>query len=187
MRSLALLKSFQNHFRMISKCFWCARLHSISLSNRPQYACRKAANLPVPPCVEDVAVALNRGAAQQMRTEWEGTGDGEKVASPDGVAAGHERLRLAIGRMMGESTDARHVLLANQPPCTTTVGLIAERLQRPDGRLHMYSAHDWTVAPLLLCVARHDDPELSMWAPFCSNISFELWSEVRVCTADRTS
>ena len=53
---------------------------------------------------------------------------------------------------------------------------IAETLERPDGTLHLYSGHDWTVSPLLMCVAKHDEPMLDGWPPFCANIAFELWS-----------
>jgi len=66
-----------------------------------------------------------------------------------------EAVRLSIGRMM------RH---------------IADTIERPDGKLHLYSGHDWTVSPLLLCVAHHDDPAFHSWPPFCSNIAFEVWS-----------
>ena len=38
------------------------------------------------------------------------------------------------------------------------------------------SGHDWSVTPLLMCLVARDDPNLSHWPPFCSNIVFELWS-----------
>jgi len=49
-------------------------------------------------------------------------------------------------------------------------------LERPDGKLHLYSGHDWTVTPLLMTVSQPDDPRLRAWAPFCASIAFELWS-----------
>ena len=56
---------------------------------------------------------------------------------------------------------------------------IVDTLDSPDGCLHLYSGHDWTVSPLLISITRPDDPVLAQWPPFCSNIAFELWSTCR--------
>ena len=56
------------------------------------------------------------------------------------------------------------------------IGRILDTLGRPDGALHLYSGHDWTVTPLLMAVCRDDEPRLSRWPGFCTSIAFELWS-----------
>ena len=73
-----------------------------------------------------------------------------------GVVGEQEALRLSIGRMMT---------------------VIMDTIEKPDGKIHLYSGHDWTVTPLLLTACRLDEPLTKLWPPFCSNISFELWSE----------
>lgn len=79
-----------------------------------------------------------------------------KTFTGDGVVGADEALRLSIGRM---------------------VAVIIDTMEKPDGKLHLYSGHDWTVTPLLLTSCRHDDPSTHLWPPFCSNISFETWSD----------
>ena len=67
-----------------------------------------------------------------------------------------EALRLGIGRMVAH---------------------IVETLERPDGpKLHLYSGHDWTVGPLLMCLCRRAEPLLRTWPPFCAELAVELWS-----------
>lgn len=72
------------------------------------------------------------------------------------VVGQQEALRLGIGRM---------------------VNVIMDTMDKPDGKLYLYSGHDWTVTPLLLTSCRNGIPETLSWPPFCSNISFELWSD----------
>ena len=119
---------------------------------RDHLACRRAEGKPVPAHVAAAADGLSGGAMRQMQRMF----DGGSPFTPDPQATRTEALRLAIGRML------THVL---------------DVLGRPDGALHLYSAHDWTVSPLLMAVAREDDPLLASWPPFCSEISFELWTE----------
>ena len=63
-----------------------------------------------------------------------------------------------------------------QSEALTHLAQIVDTMGRADGKLHLYAGHDWTVHPLLMCVARRDDPALHLWPPFCSHLSFELWS-----------
>ena len=79
-----------------------------------------------------------------------------KTFTGEGVVGEGEALRLSIGRM---------------------VAVILDTMEKPDGKLHLYSGHDWTVTPLLLTACRFDEPETHLWPPFCSNISFETWSD----------
>ena len=81
------------------------------------------------------------------------SGGAEFTGDPEATAT--EALRLSIGRMWS------HILAT---------------LAAPDGALHLYSGHDWTLTPLLMCITRHDDPMLQRWPPFCSELSVELWS-----------
>ena len=121
------------------------------ITYRDWYACMRAGGKPIPAAVEAVAAALDHATAGQMHDIFEG--GARYTDAPEATRV--EAVRLAIGRMM------RHVV---------------DTLERPDGVLHLYSGHDWTVTPLLLCVARADEPQLRSWPPFCSNIAFELWS-----------
>lgn len=121
------------------------------IAYRDWYACRKACGKPLPHHVEEVATELDAASARNMHAIFEGGAPFTPL--PD--ATRREAVRLAIGRMLG---------------------MIVERLERPDGVLHLYSGHDWTVTPLLMAVCRPDEPALSAWPPFCSSISFELWS-----------
>ena len=75
--------------------------------------------------------------------------------TPEPEATRTEALRLVIGRLWT---------------------LIVEKLGKPDGSLHLYSGHDWSVSPLLMCIVGRTSPLLHSWPPFCSNIAFELWS-----------
>jgi hypothetical protein len=118
---------------------------------RDWYACRRASGKFVPPHVEEVAAKLDMETARTMHAIFEG--GAVFTRSPESTR--REALRLGIGRMLN---------------------LIMERLERPDGKLHLYSGHDWTVTPLLMAVCKRDEPQLDVWAPFCSSISFELWS-----------
>eukprot|EP00327_Prymnesium_parvum_P005303 CAMPEP_0182814776 /NCGR_PEP_ID=MMETSP0006_2-20121128/10037_1 /TAXON_ID=97485 /ORGANISM="Prymnesium parvum, Strain Texoma1" /LENGTH=537 /DNA_ID=CAMNT_0024940929 /DNA_START=82 /DNA_END=1696 /DNA_ORIENTATION=+ len=111
----------------------------------------RAAGKPVPDGVQREAAALDRASARQMHAIFEGGA----AFTPAPEKTRHEALRLAIGRMLAH---------------------IVDKLDRPDGVLHLYSGHDWTVTPLLMCVAKRDEPALQLWPPFCSNIAFELWS-----------
>lgn len=54
---------------------------------------------------------------------------------------------------------------------------ILHTMERPDGALHLYSAHDTTLAPLLMCVMPEEEFKQQSWPGFCSNLTFELWSE----------
>ena len=118
---------------------------------RDWYACRRASSKLVPPHVEEVAAELDSAAARNMHAIFEGGAPHTRQAE----STREEALRLGIGRMLN---------------------LIVERLERPDGRLYLYSGHDWTCTPLLMAVARRDEPLLDEWPPFCSSIAFELWS-----------
>ena len=86
------------------------------------------------------------------------------------------------------------VVEACRSTVTTAVGrhlaFIVDTLERPDGKLHLHSGHDWTVGPLKLAVGPWADQillngpgqqagfihEAERWPAFCSNIAFELWS-----------
>lgn len=118
---------------------------------RDWWACLRAAGKPVPEVVEQLAPALDHVTARQMHCIFEAGAE----FSPDGESTSVEAVRLAIGRMLKQVVDT---------------------LERPDGCMHLYSGHDWTVTPLLLSVAKQDEPGLRSWPPFCSNIAFELWS-----------
>ncbi len=121
---------------------------------RDQLACRAAEGKRVPPHVEREAAALDSAATLQMHHMF----TGGAAFEADEAAAEKEALRLWIGRMWGEM-----VKTAQAAP--------------DDGRrLHLYSAHDWTVSPLLLCVCQKGDPLLETWPPFCSNLCVELWA-----------
>ena len=108
----------------------------------------------MPPHVEREAAALDSAATLQMHHMF----TGGAAFEADEAAAETEALRLWIGRMWGEM-----VKTAQAAP--------------DDGRrLHLYSAHDGTVSPLLLCVCQKGDPLLETWPPFCSNLCVELWA-----------
>ena len=93
---------------------------------RDQLACRAAEGKRVPPHVEREAAALDSAATLQMHHMF----TGGAAFEADEAAAETEALRLWIGRMWGEM-----VKTAQAAP--------------DDGRrLHLYSAHDWTVSPL---------------------------------------
>ena len=79
-----------------------------------------------------------------------------QIFTGEGILGQTETLRMSIGRMLT---------------------VIMDTIEKPDGKIHLYSGHDWTVTPLLLTVCRLNAPETKMWPPFCSNISFELWSD----------
>jgi len=121
------------------------------ITYRDWFACRRAADKPIPEEVAAIAAELDAATAKQMRHIFEGGAE----FTQDPVGTRTEALRLAIGRFWSHIVDG---------------------LSRPDGGLHLYSGHDWTVSPLLLCITRHDDPLHEQWPPFCSNIAFELWS-----------
>ena len=118
---------------------------------RDWYSTRRAAGKPIPTAVERVAAALDSATAKQMHAIFEG--GAAHTAEPAGTR--QESLRLVIGRLWS------HVL---------------DTLSKPDGTLHLYSGHDWSVSPLLMCVVAPDDARLHDWPPFCSNIAIELWS-----------
>ena len=121
------------------------------IAYRDWYACRRAAGKGIPPSVEAVAAALDVATAAQMHHIFEG--GAAFTDDPEGTRT--EALRLAIGRLWS------HLL---------------ETLARPDRALHLYSGHDWSVSPLLMCCVARDDPLLHGWPPFCSNFCIELWS-----------
>ena len=121
------------------------------ITYRDWFACRRAAGKPNPPAVEEVAAELDAATAKQMHQIFEGGSE----FTPDPHATRTEALRLVIGRFM------KHLV---------------HGVSRPDGVLHLYSGHDWSVSPLLLCVTSPDDPVHGSWPPFCSNIAFEVWS-----------
>lgn len=74
------------------------------------------------------------------------------TAEPE--ATRNEALRLGIGRLLVE---------------------ILKTMACADGRLHLYAGHDWTLMPLLMCVARREDAAIRSWPPFCASLSLELW------------
>jgi hypothetical protein len=117
------------------------------ISARDQFACREAEGKPIPPEILAIDHELNVAATLQMHHIFIG----------DGVLGQTEALKMAIGRM---------------------VTVIMDTMEKPDGKLHLYSGHDWTVTPLLLTACREkEEPAIHTWPPFCSNISFELWSD----------
>ena len=67
-----------------------------------------------------------------------------------------QALRLGIGRLLAH---------------------IVTTLDRPDGKLHLYSGHDWTVGPLLMCLCPASEALLKTWPPFCAELAVELWSD----------
>ena len=68
----------------------------------------------------------------------------------------NQALRLGIGRLLAH---------------------IVATLDHPDGKLHLYSGHDWTVGPLLMCLCPQTEPLLQAWPPFCAELALELWSD----------
>lgn len=125
------------------------------IAYRDQLACRRAEGKHVPPHVVQVEDALDRGAAVQMHDIFEGGAAHVPGGDAARDATRTQALRLGIGRMV------THIL---------------HTLDRPDGKLHLYSGHDWTVGPLLMCLCRRDEPLLSTWPPFCAEVAVELWS-----------
>jgi hypothetical protein len=123
------------------------------ISYRDQLSCREAEGKSVPAHIVDVAPSLDKAAQNQMEHIFEGGARFHKNAITS-HSRRVETLRLGIGRLV------THLL---------------ERMDRPDSTMHLYSGHDWSVSPLFMCVAgpgaTHD------WPPFCSNISFEVWSD----------
>lgn len=114
------------------------------IAYRDWQACRRAAGKSIPLAVEEIAAELDLSATKQMHSIFEG---GARHTDTPGETRA-ETVRLSIGRMMAH---------------------IVESMGRPDGKLHLYSGHDWTLSPLLLCVAKPDDPLFHSWPPFCSN------------------
>jgi hypothetical protein len=125
---------------------------------RDWYTCRRAHGKPVPEPVDAIAPELDAATARQMHAIFEG--GAQFTDSP--AATRTEALRLVIGRL---------------------AGAIVRRLSQPDGVLHLYSGHDWSVTPLLMCMIDPHDPLLSNWPPFCSNLAVELWSSRAADTA----
>lgn len=121
------------------------------LKYRDWYSCLRAAGKPIPSVLRFMGQLLDGASARFMQTIYEGGAAwGE---TPQQTRS--EALRLAIGRMMSH---------------------IVEKLERPDGTLYLYSGHDWTVSPLLLCLVLPSEELLDEWPPFCSNLAIELWS-----------
>lgn len=100
-----------------------------------------------------VEADLERAASVQMHDVF--AGGAPHVPEAQREATREEALRLGIGRMVAH---------------------LVHTLDRPDGRLHLYSGHDWTVGPLLMCLCRADDPLLHQWPRFCAEVAIELWS-----------
>jgi len=123
------------------------------IAYRDQYACRLADGKPIPQRVASISEELEAGAAKQMHAIFQGGAHLATDRAADAEAMRVQALRLGIGRLV------HHIL---------------RTMEEPDGCLHLYSGHDWTVTPLLMCCARHDDAALASWPPFCSEISFEL-------------
>ena len=121
------------------------------ITYRDWYACRVTAGKQVPDAVQAVAERLDAATTKQMNHIFEG--GAPFTNKPEATRT--ESLKLSTGRMWSR---------------------ILSTINQPDGGLHLYSGHDWTVSPLLLCITRHDDPVHLRWPPFCSNLSFELWS-----------
>lgn len=121
-------------------------------------SCRRAAGKASPACVDGLAAELDTATARQMHAIFAGGAP----FTPEPRATHAEALRLGIGRMV------RHIVSTMEEGAAHEEG-------EARGTLHLYSGHDWTVGPLLMCVARHDEPELSKWPPFCANLAFELW------------
>ena len=132
-------------------CCWHAPLEWKLISYRDWFSCRRAAGKAVPAVLDQVSSRLDAATSRQMHQIFEG--GASFTDDPEGTR--NAALRLAIGRL-----------------CS----LVVDTLGRPDGCLHLYSGHDWTLSPLLMCMVRPDDPMLGQWPPFCSNLAIELWS-----------
>ena len=100
------------------------------IAYRDWVACRRACGKPLPAGVDGpLASALDRAAQKQMHQIFEG--GAPFTTHPEATRT--ESLRLTIGRLWS---------------------YILGTLDRPDGSFHLLSGHDWTVGPLLACVAR---------------------------------
>ena len=75
---------------------------------------------------------------------------------PNSCPYPNQALRLGIGRLLAH---------------------IVATLDHPDGKLHLYSGHDWTVGPLLMCLCPATEALLKTWPPFCAELAVELWSD----------
>ena len=75
---------------------------------------------------------------------------------PNSCPYPNQALRLGIGRLLAH---------------------IVATLDHPDGKLHLYSGHDWTVGPLLMCLCPASEALLKTWPPFCAELAVELWSD----------
>ena len=108
---------------------------------RDQMACRKATNKPIPKVIQDISDEMNH----------EGESIVQSVLS-DGERNEQRRtrsLQLHTGRWLN---------------------MILETASRPDGMLHLQSAHDWSLVRLLMCLASRRQLKASSFPPFCSNL-----------------
>ena len=119
------------------------------VSYRDQLLCRAAEHKAIPKHIVEISDMLDDGAQRQMEHIFEGGADFVENSE----ARRTEALKLGIGRMLTQ---------------------IVDRMDRPDKMYHLYSGHDWTVSPLFMCVAGKGATHA--WPPFCSNITFEVWS-----------
>lgn len=122
------------------------------ISYRDQLLCRMAAKKSIPTSVLNVKHELDVAAQAQMQLVFEG---GASFAE-DPKSVRTEALRLAIGRLV-----------------TYMLDTVENPLEH--GKIHLYSGHDWTVSPLLMVITSAGD--FHEWPPFCSNLTFEIWSE----------
>jgi hypothetical protein len=152
---------------------WHAPAEWSLMAYRDWYACRDTAGKPIPPALTpDIGERLDHAAAEAMHHVFEGgaalisTSSWSSSSSSSSSSSAEQQvkvvdeetrrltLKLSIGRMWSRMIDG---------------------LSRPDGALHLYSGHDWTVSPLLLCLVDRSDPLLGAWPPFTANLAIELW------------
>lgn len=112
-------------------------------------SCRLGTGLPLQPGVTmDIFNQLDQFAAQQAASWFMG---GLERSEGDRT----ETLRLAHGRTLGE-----------------VVERMSDKARGHGPKLVLYSAHDWTVMPLLMMLSDPSDP--TPWPSFCSDLRIEL-------------
>jgi hypothetical protein len=120
---------------------------------RDQLACRHVHGKAMPHGTADVGDALerlNRSDAEHLLQLFSG-GDADTR---------DEATRLVAGRML-------HRMV-----------LALEGKAEQDRRLILYSAHDWSVAMLLLCLDPDGaNPRGRIWPKFCASLAVECWED----------
>jgi hypothetical protein len=120
---------------------------------RDQLACRHVHGKPMPHGTADVGDALerlNRSDAEHLL----------QLFSGGGADTRDEATRLVAGRML-------HRMV-----------LALEGKAEQDRRLILYSAHDWSVAMLLLCLDPDGaNPRGRIWPQFCASLAVERWED----------